>query len=237
MTAVLIAALCSGLAVLAAWPPTASRLATAADPSPEQQPTQQRRTMALVTAVAAALATAGIGWWSLLIGAVAAVGTTVVIRSRARMAANQRQHKLRAVLPQTCDLLVVCLEAGLPARSAAEAVAPAVPEPMAGVLAEAVAKTHLGVDEYRAWKELAAEPALAGLGRELGRGAATGMSLTARLRVFAADTRKAMAAEAETRAKRVGVRAVLPMMLCFLPAFVLLGLVPILGGMLSRLFG
>ena len=149
----------------------------------------------------------------------------------------KRQEKLRAALPQTCDLLVVCLEAGLPARRAAATVAAAVAEPMAGVLAETVAKTELGVDEYRAWHDLAAEPALAGLGRELGRGAATGMSLSARLRVLAADTRKARAAEAETRAKRVGVRSVLPLMVCFLPAFVLLGLVPILGGMLGGLFG
>lgn len=237
MVSILIAAVCSGLAVLAAWPPTASRLATTAHAGADHQPAQQNPTMVLITGVAATLATSTTGWWSLAIGAFAAAATAVVIRSRAQLLAKQRQQRLRAALPQTCDLLVVCLEAGLPARRAAEIVAPAVPQPMTAVLAEAVAKTRLGVDEYRAWKELAADPALAGLARELGRGAATGMSLTARLRASAADTRKALAAEAETRAKRVGVRSVLPLMLCFLPAFVLLGLVPILGGMLSRLFG
>ncbi|HAM45514.1 MAG TPA: secretion system protein [Propionibacteriaceae bacterium] len=237
MIAVVIAALSSGLAVLAAWPPTASRLLTTADSGVEAPRTQRRSAMALVTGVAAALATVVSGWWSLVIGAFAAVVAAVVLRAGDRAALARRQEKLRAALPQTCDLLVVCLEAGLPARGAAATVARAVPEPMAAVLAETVAKTELGVDEYRAWQDLAADTALAGLGRELGRGAATGMSLSARLRVLAADTRKARAAEAETRAKRVGVRSVLPLMLCFLPAFVLLGLVPILGGMLGGLFG
>lgn len=237
MISVFVAAVCSGWAVLAGWPPTASRLATVAESETGQRPAQHRHAMVMITGVAAVLATASIGWSSLAIGAFAAATTAVAIRSGAQSAARRRQQQLRAVLPQTCDLLVVCLEAGLPARRAAETVAPAVPEPMASVLAEAVAKTRLGVDEYRAWQDLAADAALVGLGRELGRGAATGMSLTARLRAFASDTRKALAAEAETRAKRVGVRSVLPLMLCFLPAFVLLGLVPILGGMVSRLFG
>lgn len=237
MIAIVLAALSGGLAVLAAWPPTASRLLATADSGTATPPSQRRNAVVLFTGAAAVLATASTGWWSLAVGAIAAVVAGVVLRAGERAALSRRQEQLRAALPQTCDLLVVCLEAGLPARRAAATVAGAVREPMAAVLAETVAKTELGVDEYRAWQDLAADAALAGLGRELGRGAATGMSLSARLRVLAADTRKALAAEAETRAKRVGVRSVLPLMLCFLPAFVLLGLVPILGGMLGALFG
>lgn len=237
MMGVVIAALSGGLAVLAAWPPTASRLVNAADVGTAPAQARSHHAMVLLTGVLAALATATTGWWSLVIGVIAAAVAGVVLRAGERAAVAKRQERLRAALPQTCDLLVVCLEAGLPTRRAAATVAGAVAEPMARVLAETVAKTELGVDEYRAWHDLAAEPSLAGLGRELGRGAATGMSLSARLRVLAADTRKARAAEAETRAKRVGVRSVLPLMVCFLPAFVLLGLVPILGGMLGGLFG
>lgn len=233
MIAIVVAALSSGLSVLAAWPPTASRLLTTANSGTEAPPSQRRSALVLLTGVAAVLATASTGWWSLVVGAIAAVVAGVVLRVGERAAQSRRQEQLRAALPQTCDLLVVCLEAGMPARRAAATVAGVVREPMAAALAETVAKTELGVDEYRAWQDLAADAALAGLGRELGRGAATGMPLGARLRVLAADARKARAAEAEARAKRVGVRAVLPLMLCFLPAFVLLGLVPILGGMLS----
>jgi len=38
------------------------------------------------------------------------------------------------------------------------------------------------------------------------------------------------------RARRVGVRSVLPLMTCFLPSFLLLGVVPIIGGVVGHLF-
>ena len=45
---------------------------------------------------------------------------------------------------------------------------------------------------------------------------------------LAADARAQSRAEGEQRARRVGVLVVAPLGLCFLPAFVLLGLVPML---------
>lgn len=235
MSIIVVAALISGLAVLAAWPPTDSRLTNRPGRVGSDTPLQ-RSAMVILSGVAGALATVSLGWWSLGIGGAAAATSAIVLHSIRTELIARRQRSLAVALPRTCDLLAVSLEAGLPVRTGAAVVAEVVPAPMSEILAEAVAKTELGVDEHRVWQELSAEPALAGLGRELGRGAATGISLTARLRVLAADARKRQAAVAQTRAKRVGVRSVLPLMMCFLPAFVLLGLVPILGGMLGVLF-
>ena len=38
-------------------------------------------------------------------------------------------------------------------------------------------------------------------------------------------------------ARKVGVRSVVPLMACFLPAFILVGVVPIVAGLLRDFFG
>jgi hypothetical protein len=48
--------------------------------------------------------------------------------------------------------------------------------------------------------------------------------------------RQERAGELELRARAVGVKAVAPLGVCFLPAFVLLAVVPIVGSMLRTLF-
>jgi pilus assembly protein TadC len=96
------------------------------------------------------------------------------------------------------------------------------------------AKIRLGIAEERAWQELSVEPVLAGMGRELARGAGSGTALAGRLRALGLDARREAFAAAEARAKKVGVQTVLPLMLCFLPAFVLLGVLPIVGGLVMR---
>jgi hypothetical protein len=53
----------------------------------------------------------------------------------------------------------------------------------------------------------------------------------------AADLRAARAASADGTARRVGVLAVLPLGLCFLPAFLLTGVVPVVVAVLGEVFG
>ncbi len=96
----------------------------------------------------------------------------------------------------------------------------------------------LGADEAGAWAELAdTEPALGALGREVARTVGSGVALAATLRALGADARRQAVAVAQVRARRVGVRSVLPLMTCFLPSFLLLGVVPIIGGVVGHLFG
>jgi pilus assembly protein TadC len=51
----------------------------------------------------------------------------------------------------------------------------------------------------------------------------------------AADARRRQEAEGHRRAARAGVLAVLPLGACFLPAFVLLGIVPVVAGLAGPL--
>lgn len=231
----------TGLAVLAWAPLGASRLK---DPdrsgSVETEVAAKRRRKILAasaTGSAVSFAFNSLGWLSLVLGAAAGAASYLILGRLVSGPQQQRRARIAAELPRACDLMVVCLEAGLPVRAAAEAVARALTGPLAAALTETTAKVRLGIDEHRAWAEFAEDPALLKLGRELSRGTSSGLSLTTRLRALGVDARREAEAAAETQAKKVGVRSVLPLMVCFLPAFVLLSVVPIIGGMVLRLFG
>jgi len=75
----------------------------------------------------------------------------------------------------------------------------------------------------------AAEPVV----RAAVRSAASGGALAGALVRAAEAARAAQEAEARVRAHRAGVLVVLPVGLCFLPAFVLVGVVPVVAGVLA----
>jgi Flp pilus assembly protein TadB len=237
----ILAAAAAGLAVLSWWPPVAARVPLREPLGRKDAEASGQRRRRLVasaaTGLAVAFAASSFGWWLVPCGVGATVGSYLLLGQLRSGPAARRQARLTADLPQACDLLVVCLEAGLPLRVGAEAVSQALSGPMADGLGEVAAKVRLGIDEPRAWVEFATDAAVAKLGRELSRGVSSGASLVSRLRALGLDSRRAAEAAAETRAKKVGVRSVLPLMVCFLPAFVLVGVVPIVGGMVLKLFG
>lgn len=236
MTSSLIAALASGLLVLAIAPAHASRLRAREPPADRaREPGRRRRLLSAgITGVAVWFAVASLGQLALLLAAAAAALSYLGFGRLESANVARRQTRLAAELPQVCDLLIACLEAGLPLQGAVEVVAGGLEGPMAERLAEVAAKCRLGVPEEHAWEELAVEPALAGMARELARGSGSGVALAGRLRAIGLDARRDAFALAETRAKRVGVTSVLPLMACFLPAFVLLGVLPIIGGLVLR---
>jgi pilus assembly protein TadC len=181
---------------------------------------------------------AGVGWWGVPLAVVVATVSYVLLGRLSSAAQTRRRLELVAQLPQACDLLSVCLDAGLPLRRATTVIAEALDGPLGALLAELSAKVQLGADEGRAWAHLGeGEPALAGLGAEVARAVDSGVTLSHTLRELGGDARRAAAAAAEVRARRVGVRSVLPLMVCFLPAFLLLGVVPIIGGVAQHLLG
>lgn len=77
---------------------------------------------------------------------------------------------------------------------------------------------------------------LVGLRDALGFAVATGAPAAALLRAQAARARKHRHRAAEQRAASLGVRLMLPLGLCSLPAFVCLGIVPVLIGLLPDLW-
>jgi Flp pilus assembly protein TadB len=149
---------------------------------------------------------------------------------------RERRQRLHRDLPVAADLFAACLLAGRSPADAAEAVADAVGGPLADELRPATAALRLGGDPVAVWTRLAAEPALAPFGRALARSSATGAALSdAAVRL--ADTQRAARHRSQTAAaRRVPVLATLPLGLCFLPAFLLIGVFPVVAGLGAVLF-
>lgn len=147
------------------------------------------------------------------------------------------RRRVAGGVPLTCDLLAVVIEAGRPVRGALKVVAEASEEPTREVLSAVVNQVELGVEETDAWASLGRQPGYRAVARDVGRSLRSGIALGDRLRAHSSDARAAAEADARARARRVSVTAVVPLVACFLPAFLLVGVVPIFGGLLTRLFG
>jgi pilus assembly protein TadC len=172
-------------------------------------------------------------------GAVAAVLLAVGGERLLRSAAPDERAYDRAALsrdlPGACDLLAVCLAAGVPVGQALAAVGEALPAALGGRLTGVAALYRLGAEPRRAWSEAPAE--LAPLGRVLVRAGESGSAVAPALRSLAADARAAARSSAEAAVQRAGVWVLAPLGLCFLPAFVCLGVVPLVLGIAGDVFG
>jgi Flp pilus assembly protein TadB len=165
---------------------------------------------------------AGVG-----LGVASAVAAVVVLRRLEPRALRVRRERLAADLPSAVDLLAGCLVSGHPPPAALAAVGAAVGGPLADELEVLAVRLHLGADPVTVWRELGRRPGpLAALGRTLARSLDSGAPMAEGLRLLAADLRREHRAALERRARGVGVRAAAPLGLCFLPAFVLVGIVP-----------
>ncbi len=148
---------------------------------------------------------------------------------------RSRQVAAAEGLPITLEMLAACVEAGAPLRGAVRQVSDLAPEGTSGTLARLDAAVRLGVDEATAWRGLVDDPLWGAIARDLVRSIETGVPAREVLQEHAAEIRTAGHDARLTRARAVGVSSTLPLMLCFLPAFLLLGVVPIVEGLIPQL--
>ncbi|GAA4239422.1 hypothetical protein GCM10022254_59470 [Actinomadura meridiana] len=148
---------------------------------------------------------------------------------------RRRQARLTADLPIAVDLLAACLRGGAAWHEAVAAVADAVGGPLGDELEGVSIQIRLGADPAAAWSALGKEPILAPLARTAARASSTGAALATSLSRLARDQRQAARTAAAARARAAGIQALAPLGLCFLPAFVLLGVVPAIAGIASTI--
>lgn len=137
-------------------------------------------------------------------------------------------------LAQLLDLLAVALLAGLPAPDALAAVADAVDHTdpdSARPLRAAAARMRLGATPAEAWREVPGAARLAPIASVLTRATDGGGSVRAALEHAADRMRSEADAAATARAERAAVMVAGPLGLCFLPAFVCLGVLPVVVGL------
>ena len=147
---------------------------------------------------------------------------------RAARAQQLRRAALVADLPRAAELLATCLEAGAFPAAALAAVADAVGGPLADRVRAVVAFLRSGTDLAQ-WPADSLDP-VDRLVRAVARASRTGAPMAESVRLLAADEAERARWDALERARRAGVQAVGPLAACFLPAFVLLGVVPMIVG-------
>lgn len=148
--------------------------------------------------------------------------------------ASKRRQRQRAIgdLPLACDLLAAALRAGAPVERAVGIVAVAVGGPLGAQLRRVRDGLRLGLDPREAWSALRL-PQAARLADAATRGVDSGAAVARSFARVADDMRDARLASVEAAANRVGVLIVLPLGLCFLPAFVFAGIAPVIVAVLG----
>jgi len=135
------------------------------------------------------------------------------------------------------DVLAVCLGAGMAVSTAAAATAASAPPKLGAVLRRAADLLALGSDPGVAWSispELAPDSVdtqIDSLLRLARRSASSGAALADGVAELADQSRHDAAQAATAAAERAGVLIAGPLGLCFLPAFVCLGIVPVVAGL------
>ncbi|MFF8438635.1 type II secretion system F family protein [Streptomyces bacillaris] len=172
------------------------------------------------------------------VGSAAAYGTWRWQRSRPRPGPGETREEQAAIagqLPLAADLLAACVAVGAGPREAAEAVGESIGGPVGDRLARAAAEIRLGGEPAEAWGRFGEIPGAGPLARCLHRAGSTGAPAAEPVSRLAEAMRAERAGAAVARAQRAGVLITAPVGLCFLPAFLAVGVAPVIIGLAGGL--
>jgi Flp pilus assembly protein TadB len=175
--------------------------------------------------------------FSLVVGVVIAMaGPRLLARLESR---NDREFRQRCErdLPLALDLAAACLVGGAPVTTAMAEVANAMGGPLAQQLDEVIKQLQLGADPVLTWRTLGPGEELQRVGQALARSSRAGSVSAQALQSMARESRQRSRLEGQAKARQVSVRTAGPLGLCFLPAFVLLAIVPAVYGAVVPLLG
>ncbi|MFB7354821.1 type II secretion system F family protein [Streptomyces gardneri] len=187
------------------------------------------------------LAAALVGW--ALLGGLGGLGAGALAacgerwrRARKRSATPSEESEVAGRhLPLAADLLAACASAGAGPGEAAEAVGRSLGGPLGERLARTAAELRLGGEPAEVWRRFGAIPGAEGLARCMERAGSSGAPAAEAVARHAAGLRAARARTAAARARRAQVLISAPVGLCFLPAFLAVGVAPVVIGLATGL--
>jgi pilus assembly protein TadC len=171
----------------------------------------------------------------LVLGAIAGAGVSWWVGTLEPAALAKERESIARDLPMAAELLAACALVGAPIDHALSVVADALGGPLAERLRSVVVRLELGADPAGEWRRLETDPELATLARTLVRAIESGAPPADGLSRLATDRRRDRRGVLLGRARAVGVKSAGPLAACFLPAFMLVGVVPIVVGVFSQL--
>jgi pilus assembly protein TadC len=188
--------------------------------------------------VAVAVAVLVGGWPGAVSGMVLGSTAYLSLRRQPSRASVALARRIAADLPFAADLLAAALRAGASPDVAARSVGVALGGPLGERLDTVARALRLGTPPAEAWAYLGAVDGAHRVVEAAVRSQHSGSAFAGSLHRIAEDLRADLLVTADAAARRAAVLIVLPLGLCFLPAFVLAGLVPVivavLGDVLSR---
>ncbi|HEV7422267.1 MAG TPA: type II secretion system F family protein [Mycobacterium sp.] len=148
--------------------------------------------------------------------------TRVPVRSRDPLA-----------VASSLDVFAACLTSGMAVASAAAATGPSAPRHLSSLLVRAADLLALGAEPVTAWSDPAVmgDRRLEGLLRLARRSASSGTALAQGVAELADQSRLDAGDAARAAAERASVLIAGPLGLCYLPAFLCLGIVPVVVGL------
>ena len=232
-----IAAMVMALAAWLAFPPPAhGRLRSITDsPAPVRTraiPIPDLAAVCLGLGIAVVLAS----WWGVVIAMAAVVLTRRLTGRLESRASRDRRLQLERQLCEVCDLLAATLASGASVPSALTAVAKATAAPASDELERVVAALNLGASPASAWKDAVVAPEFHRVRAAFERSAVSGAPVAEVLKALSRDERRRRKSAVEVAARSAGARAIAPLAACFLPAFILLGIVPVVASMAIEVF-
>lgn len=180
-------------------------------------------------------------WAAALLAAALLIGGTPVAATRlsngstsagvAKQPSGSSGHLL--AVASSLDVLAACLSSGMSVAGAAAAAGRSAPRPLGDVLNRAASLLVLGAEPATAWTPPQPSPdqRTAALQRLAIRSAASGAALARGIADLADEARLDAGDEARAAAERASVLIAGPLGLCHLPAFVCLGIVPVIAGL------
>jgi tight adherence protein C len=193
----------------------------------------RRVTRIVITGVAAGT----VAWAAPIFGLALLIGAGIVRRASAVRRTARTTRQITADYPDALDLLVLSIRAGyLPAQAVAE-IARFLPESLRRSFAAVDEEMRRGVRFADALNQLhlqlgaIAQP----LVDSLSSAERYGLPLAPVLERLAFEARQQRRRESDAAARELPVRLAMPLVLCTLPSFVLLTIVPLLLGAVSSL--
>jgi pilus assembly protein TadC len=157
-----------------------------------------------------------------------------------RIAASRNRVRTESIdlaharaLPDVLILMAALVRSGSTIPMALSAAGQTAPGELGRTFANAAREASLGESLNQIGRELGEALGQKRVGMILARAADSGTAIADQFEGLAKEARRDYVTVAHTRAKQAGVRIVLPLGLCLLPAFVALGVVPMVAALLT----
>lgn len=172
------------------------------------------------------------GWFGLVTGTLVGLCVHRWLSSLPVAATRQRQRDRQTVLPIAVDLLSACLSAGVSHARALQVVSDCVEPSVGHDLRRVALAQQVGGSPDEAWA-LVSDGDLVDVAELMQRCAWSGAPVAELLGELAHDMRETVRARALADARALGVRSAGPLGACFLPGFILIGVVPLVIGLVD----